>query len=66
MDMELVHNQIYNTIVLVSLGTMAPTVLQVNKKGKNKLNKKIKRRIIGSYYRLLIINRLINSKTFDI
>ena len=49
MDMELVHNQIYNTIVLVSLGTMAPTVLQVNKKGKNKLNKKIKQRnyIIG-------------------
>ena len=34
MDMELVYNQIYNTIVLVSLGTMAPTVLQVNKKGK--------------------------------
>ena len=62
MDMELVHNQIYNTIVLVSLGTMAPTVLQVNKKGKNKLNKKIKQK----NYRLPIINRFINSKTFDI
>ena len=49
MDMELVYNQIYNTIVLVSLGTMAPTVLQVNKKGKNRLNKKIKQKnyIIG-------------------
>ena len=62
MDMELVYNQIYNTIVLVSLGTMAPTVLQVNKKGKNKLNKKIKQK----NYRLPIINRFINSKTFDI